>query len=141
MKIAIGSDHAGWQAKEKIKAYLKPLKHSVSDMGTHSEESVDYPDYAYKVARAVAQKKAAFGILVCGSGIGMCIAANKVKGIRAANCYDTLTASLARLHNNANVLCLGARLIPANKIKAIIKMWITTPFEGGRHERRVRKIK
>ncbi|MBI4834369.1 MAG: ribose 5-phosphate isomerase B [Planctomycetes bacterium] len=152
MKIAIGSDHAGWQVKEKIKAYLKTLRKSrrssghrflakVRDFGAYSEESVDYPDYAYKVARAVAQKKFTFGILVCGSGMGMCIAANRIKGVRAANCYDKTTAELSRRHNNANLLCLGARLIPMNKIKAIIKVWIATPFERGRHERRVKKLK
>lgn len=140
MKIALASDHAGWALKEKVKKYLKKLKHSVKDFGTDSETSVDYPDYAEKVATAVADKKARYGILICGSGLGMCIAANKSEGIRAVNCYNRKTAELARRHNDANILCLGARLLNFAQIKRIINIWLATSFEGGRHQRRIDKI-
>jgi ribose 5-phosphate isomerase B len=140
MKIALASDHAGWKTKEEVKKYLGELKHSVKDFGTDSEDSVDYPDFAIKAAKAVKAGKAKYGILICGSGIGMCIAANKIKGIRAANAYSKLTAELSRRHNNANVLCLGARILDMKIIKDIIKVWLETPFEGGRHQRRVDKL-
>ena len=140
MKIALTSDHAGWKTKEVVKKYLKKMKHSVKDFGTDSEDSVDYPDFAFKVAKAVKAGKVKYGILICGSGIGMCIAANKIKGIRAANCYDKLTAEFSRRHNDANVLCLGARMLDINTIKGIIKVWLETSFEGGRHQRRVDKM-
>lgn len=140
MKIAIASDHAGWRVKEKIKKYLVKLKHRIKDFGTNTEGSVDYPDFGIKVARAVAGGKFRFGILICGSGLGMCIVANKVKGIRAVNCYDKTTAELSRRHNDANILCLGARLLDMKQIKGIIKVWLSTPFEGGRHQKRIDKI-
>lgn len=140
MKIAIGSDHAGWPVKEKVKRYLKTLRHSVIDFGTDCEVSVDYPDYAKKVSQVVARGKARYGILLCRSGLGMCIAANKIKGIRAVNCYDRQTAELARRHNDANILCLGARLLNFAQIKGIINIWLATSFEVGRHQRRIDKI-
>lgn len=140
IKIALGSDHAGWKVKEKAKSYLKP-KYAVKDFGTDSEESVDYSDFGVKVARAVASGKFQYGILICGSGLGMCIVANKIKGVRAANCYDKTTAELARRHNDANILCLGARLLDIREIKSIIKIFLSAPFEEGRHQRRVDKIK
>ena len=140
MKIAIASDHAGWQVKERVKKYLVTLKHSIKDFGTDSENPVDYPDFGVAVARAVASGKFRCGILICGSGLGMCIVANKVKGIRAVNCYDKTTAELSRRHNDANILCIGARLLDMKQIKGIIKVWLNTSFEGGRHQRRVDKI-
>jgi ribose 5-phosphate isomerase B len=140
MRIAIASDHAGFELKEKLKEYLKELGYEYEDFGTHSEESVDYPDYALKVAEYVAEGKCERGILVCGSGIGMSMAANKVPGIRAALCYDTETARLSREHNDANILTLGARLIDEKTAREIVKVWLTTEFAGERHSRRVKKI-
>ena len=140
MRIAIASDHAGFELKERLKEYLQELGHECKDFGTHSNESVDYPDYALKVAESVAKSECERGILVCGSGIGMSITANKVPGIRAALCYDKKTAKLSREHNNANVLSLGARLIDEKTTREIIQVWLTTDFAGGRHLRRVNKI-
>lgn len=137
--IIIGSDHAGFLVKEKIKAFLKKANIKLLDIGTFSEERVDYPDYAKKLALVV-KKKSLFGILVCGSGIGVSIAANRIKKIRAAVCYNKKSASLARKHNNANVLCLGARLIDFKNIKTIVNSFISTKFEKGRHLNRVRKL-
>ncbi len=137
--IIIGSDHAGFLVKEKIKAFLKKANIKLLDIGTFSEERVDYPDYAKKLALVV-KKKSLFGILVCGSGIGVSIAANRIKKIRAAVCYNKKSASLARKHNNANVLCLGARLIDFKNIKLIVNSFISTKFEKGRHLNRVRKL-
>ncbi len=137
--IIIGSDHAGFLVKEKIKAFLKKANIKLLDVGTFSEERVDYPDYAKKLALVV-KKKSLFGILVCGSGIGVSIAANRIKKIRAAVCYNKKSASLARKHNNANVLCLGARLIDFKNIKLIVNSFISTKFEKGRHLNRVRKL-
>lgn len=140
-KIAIGSDHAGFSTKQKVIKYLKMSGHTPADFGPDSEDSVDYPDYAKKVALGVSKNKYKFGILICGSGIGMCMAANKVKNIRAANNYNKETAEMSRCHNDANVLCLGARMLTMSRIKTIIKTFLTTDFEGGRHQRRVKKIK
>lgn len=140
MKISIGSDHAGFELKEEIKKYLC-CEHDVFDVGTNSTESVDYPDFAKKVCDLILKGDAEIGILICGTGIGMSIAANKFKGIYAALCYDTNTASLARRHNNANVLCLGGRTTKVETAIEIVKTFISSNFEGGRHERRINKIK
>ena len=137
--IIIASDHAGFLVKEKVKIFLNKSKIKSLDLGTFTEERVDYPDYAQKLALSV-KKKSSFGILICGSGIGVSIAANRFKEIRAAVCYNQLSASLARKHNNANVLCLGARLINFNNTKKIINTFISTKFEGGRHTTRVKKL-
>jgi ribose 5-phosphate isomerase B len=141
MKIAIGSDHAGFELKEKIKKYLDELGYKYKDFGTDSNESVDYPDYASKVAEGVAKKEYDRGILICGSGIGMCMTANKIPGIRAALCHNIETAKLSREHNDANVLTFGARMIDENTAKDIVKVWLKTEFLGDRHLRRINKIK
>jgi len=141
MKIAIASDHAGFEMKEIIKPFLKNLKHVVKDFGTEDTKPVDYPDFALKVANAVAKKQYERGILFCGTGLGMSIAANKVNGIRAVLCYDTETARLSREHNDANILTIGARVIDVENVKEIIKVWLKTDFLGGRHLRRVEKIR
>jgi len=141
MKIAIGSDHAGFKLKEKIKKFLKDLDHEYKDFGTDSEESVDYPDYALRVAECVTKKECDRGILICGSGIGMCISANKVPGIRAALCHNVEMARLSREHNDANVLTMGARLIDEATAKEIVKVWLKTDFLGERHLKRVNKMK
>ena len=140
MKIAIGADHAGFAAKEEIKTVIKALGHAVIDQGTSAETSVDYPDFAEKVARAVVSGEADRGVLICGTGIGMSIAANKVEGIRAAVVSDEKTATLSRQHNDANVFCAGSRITPVVKIAESLKIWLQTPFEGGRHANRVGKI-
>jgi ribose 5-phosphate isomerase B len=140
MKIAIGSDHAGFEVKNIIKSFLAELGHEVKDFGCESSESCDYPDYAYPLAREVAAGNFDFGILICGSGIGMSIVANKVEGIRAANCCSVEMARLARQHNDANVLTFGARLIPIELAKEIVSAFLEESFEGGRHQRRVGKI-
>ena len=140
MKIAIGADHAGFAAKEEIKTVIKALGHAVVDEGTSGEASVDYPDFAEKVARAVVGGEADRGVLICGTGIGMSIAANKVPGIRAAVVSDEKTAALSRQHNDANVFCAGSRITPVVKIAESLKVWLQTPFEGGRHVNRVGKI-
>lgn len=138
--IALGADHAGFKVKEELKAMLRQKGLQVLDVGTTSEESTDYPDYAVKVAQAVSSGKARQGVLVCGTGIGMCMAANKVRGIRAALVTDELTAEMSRKHNDANVFCAGARVLSGEKIRQLLEAWLSTPFEGGRHERRVKKI-
>ncbi|CAN5344720.1 ribose 5-phosphate isomerase B [soil metagenome] len=140
MKIAIGADHAGFEEKNKIKKTLDDIGVEYTDMGTNSTESVDYPDFARKVGEAVADGEYDRGILVCGSGTGMAIAANKVPGIRAAVAWNEEIARLSRQHNNTNVLSLAARFIPDEEQEKIVKAWIETDFEGGRHERRVEKI-
>jgi ribose 5-phosphate isomerase B len=140
MKIAIGSDHRGFDVKRRIVASLKQLGHEVLDMGPESNESVDYPDFAFQVARAVGSGQVERGILICGTGIGMCIAANKVRGVRAAPCHDSITAEMSRRHNNANLLCLSADLLGEELIDRMLKIWLETEFEGGRHARRVDKI-
>ena len=141
MKIAIGCDHAGFELKEKIKILLKELGHDYKDFGTNSGESVDYPDYALKVAECVASKECDRGILICGSGIGMSMSANKVLGVRAALCSNTEMAKLSREHNDANVLTMGARMIDENTAKEIVKVWLKTEFLGERHLRRVNKMR
>lgn len=140
MKIALASDHAGYVEKERLKPLLQDLGLEVDDMGPTSEESVDYPDYAHKVAHEVAEGRADQGLLVCGSGTGMAITANKVAGVRAAVAWSEETARLARQHNDANVLAIGARTTPAGQIPAIVRAWFNTAFEGGRHAGRVEKI-
>ena len=140
MKVVIGSDHRGYAAKEKIKAMLSSKGYEVLDMGTDSPASCDYPDMAYPTCKAVTSGKAELGILLCGTGIGMSISANKVHGIRAACCHDELTAEMARRHNNANVLCLPADLIGEELTRRIVDVYLNTAFEGGRHERRIKRI-
>lgn len=140
MKIAIGADHAGFDEKEKVKAMLDKIGVEYKDMGTDSTASVDYPDFARKVGEAVADGEFDRGILVCGSGTGMAIAANKVPGIRAAVAWNEEIARLSREHNDANVLALAARFIPGEEQDKIVRAWLTTDFAGGRHERRVEKI-
>lgn len=140
MRIAIGSDHAGYHLKTEIANLLKELRCEVIDFGTQSEDSVDYPDFALKVSESVRKGESSLGILICGTGLGMAIAANKVPGIRAVTCTDTFSAHLARAHNNANVLCLGARITGVELAKEIVKAWLEASFQGGRHERRVAKI-
>ena len=133
MKIAIGSDHAGFELKAGLSRYLESLGHDVCDYGTSDTASVDYPDFAAAVAGSVACGEAERGILICGTGIGMSMAANKIPGIRAALCNDLYTARMSRLHNDANVLCMGSRVIGAGLAREIVDTWITTPFEGARH--------
>ncbi|MFH0775239.1 MAG: ribose 5-phosphate isomerase B [bacterium] len=140
MKIAIGSDHAGFSLKENIKLYLAEEGYEVEDFGTDNPSSCDYPDYAKKVADATASGSSKFGILICGTGIGMSIVANKTRGVRAALCYCEETAKLARGHNDANVLCLAARFLPEKEAEKIVSAFLFTPFEEGRHKRRVDKI-
>jgi len=140
MKIAIGSDHAGYALKKTVHSWLDTHGYEVDDMGPWSEESVDYPDYARKVAEAVAEGGADQGVLLCGSGIGVSVVANKVKGIRAALAFNPEIASLARQHNNANVLCFPARYSDSETIEKSLENWFNAEFEGGRHERRVLKI-
>lgn len=140
MKIALGADHAGYELKDQIKQHLQSKGIEVQDEGTSSPESVDYPDFAAKVALDVQRRRAELGILVCGSGIGMAIAANKVAGIRAANVSSEYEAQMSREHNNANVLALGARIVKPEVALGIVDKWLATGFAGGRHERRVEKI-
>ena len=140
MKFAIGSDHRGFQAKEYVKRFLSQMGHDVLDCGTHSDASTDYPDYAVPVCAAIQTGKAERGVLLCGSGIGMCMTANKMRGIRAALCHDELTAEMSRRHNDANVLCLAGDLLGDELIRRIVEVWVRTAFEGGRHERRVKKM-
>jgi ribose 5-phosphate isomerase B len=140
MKIAIGSDHRGYDAKRRIIALLQQLGHEVQDVGPFGNESVDYPDFALQVASAVGEQRVERGILICGTGIGMCIAANKVRGVRAAPCHDSITAEMSRRHNNANVLCLSADLLGDELMNRMVRIWLETDFEGGRHARRVDKI-
>jgi ribose 5-phosphate isomerase B len=140
MKIALGADHAGVQAKQQLGEALRRAGHEVSDLGTQGEASVDYPDFAQAVARAVAEGRAERGVLVCGTGIGMCISANKVEGIRAAKVNDVYEAKMARQHNDANVICFGARVIDPSVMDESVRVFLETPFEGGRHARRVEKM-
>ena len=139
-KICISSDHAGYKIKEYIKTLLYKKKISLIDLGPHNDKSVDYPDYAKKVAKRIKGKKSDFGILVCGSGTGMAISANKIRGVRAAVCYNKTSTYLCRSHNNANILCIGARLTKKNSIGKIVSVFLKTKFEGGRHQRRIKKI-
>ena len=139
-RIAIGSDHAGFLVKENIRKYLEAAGYAVDDQGTTSEESVDYPDYGKAVGERVASKHADLGIAVCGSGIGISIAANKVPGIRAALAHDVMTARLAREHNDANVLALGGRIVTAEAAVEMVQAFLATVYLGGRHQRRLDKI-
>lgn len=140
MKIAIGSDHAAYEFKEQIKEYILNKGHQVSDFGTHSIERVDYCDYGFAVGEAVAKGEFDCGILCCGTGVGISIAANKVKGIRCIVCSEPYSAKLSREHNNTNVLSLGGRVIGIELAKMIIDEWLNTPFEGARHAGRIEKI-
>jgi len=139
-KICISSDHAGYVLKEKIKDYLISKSISVIDLGPHSESPVDYPDYAKKVAIRLSLKKSDAGILVCGSGTGMAITANKFKGIRAAQCYSKLSTILSRQHNNSNIICLGSRMIKYKEAFKYVTYFLNTKFESGRHQKRISKI-
>jgi ribose 5-phosphate isomerase B len=139
-RIAIGADHAGYHAKEVIKRYLLEQGYPVEDLGTWSDESVDYPDYAKKVAERVARGEDQLGVLVCGTGIGMAIAANKVEGIRAAVAHDAMTARVAREHNDANVLTVGGRVVNDAQAVEIAKEFLNARFAGGRHQRRIDEI-
>ena len=140
MKISIGSDHRGFETKRRLIASLQEKGHEVADLGTATGDSVDYTDYAYEVAKRVQAGEAERGILICGTSIGMCIAANKVRGVRAASCQDAITAEMSRRHNDANVICLSADLLGEELMDQMVRIWLETPFEGGRHARRVEKI-
>lgn len=140
MKVALSSDHRGFSAKEDIKTFLQAADHVVSDFGCNSPASCDYPDMGLAGAQSVASGETDRGILLCGTGIGMSITANKVGGIRAALCHDELTAELSRRHNDANVLCLPADLIGLELMRRVVDVWLRTDYEGGRHDRRLAKI-
>ena len=140
MKYYVGSDHAGYAVKGLVVEMLLSRGYEVEDLGTHSPDRVDYPDYAEKVARAVVADPGSRGVLICGTGIGMSIAANKIDGIRAAHCHDWYTAKMARAHNDANILCFGERVSGPGVIESMIDVFTTTEFEGGRHAGRVEKI-
>ncbi|KLI33928.1 ribose 5-phosphate isomerase B [Brachyspira hyodysenteriae] len=137
MKIAIGCDHSAVELKKEIIKYLEELGHNVTDFGTHTTESVDYPIYGKKVAEEVASGRYEGGVLICGTGIGISLAANKVKGIRAAVCSEPYSAKLSKLHNNSNIIAFGARVVGVDLAKMIVKEWLDSEFEGGRHARRV----
>jgi ribose 5-phosphate isomerase B len=141
MKIAVGSDHRGFEAKQQIKAIIAELGHECIDFGTNDSNPVDYPDPAYLAAMAVSKKQVDRAILVCATGIGMSIAANKVGGIRAALCHDELSTQISRDHNDANILCLSGDQVGEVLLRKMVEVWLNTEFSGGRHERRVRKIK
>ena len=140
MKIAIASDHRGFQMKSRLQQTIEGLGFEVDDLGPESGDSVDYPDYAARVAASVASGEHDRGILICGTGIGMCIAANKFPGVRAAPCHDTVTAEYSRLHNDANVLCLSANQLSDQLAEQVVQIWLSTEFEEGRHARRLEKI-
>lgn len=140
MKIAVASDHRGYIVKEKIIRMINGMGHEAFDYGPGNAESVDYPEFASKVAKAISHKEIDRGILICGSGIGMCIVANKYDGVRAAPCHDDLTAEMSRLHNDANVLCLSADLLGDRLVNRMVEIWLSTEFEGGRHARRLDRI-
>lgn len=141
MRIAIAGDHRGFELKKRLISLLEKQGHTVQDMGCLTQESCDYPDLAFLVGEAVGQDRADRGILICGTGIGMCMAANKVKGVRAANCHDLITAELCRRHNDANVLCLSGDLLGEDLVSRLVRTWLTTEFEtNSRHSRRVDKI-
>ena len=139
-KIIIASDHAGYSLKEYIKKFLLKKKYTFDDIGTKSNDSVDYPDYAHKLSRIINKKKNTAGILICGSGQGMIMAANKHKNIRAALCYNIKSTKLSRLHNDANIITLGSRLVSKKNAINYINVFLNTKFEGGRHQKRIRKI-
>ena len=137
MRIALGNDHAAWEEKFAVLAQLEDAGHTVTNLGADTSESTDYPERAAQVARFVASGDADLGIIVCGSGIGVSIAANKINGVRAALCHSVETARLARQHNDANIICLGARVLPLDVLSGAVEAFLTTEFEGGRHARRV----
>lgn len=139
-RIALGSDHAGFPLKEELEQALRRRGHEVIDLGTHDESSADYPDYAHSVAREVLEGSSSVGVLVCGTGVGMSMAANRHPGIRAVVCSETFSARMARAHNNANVLCVGARVVGVGLAQDILDAFLESEFEGGRHERRVAKM-
>lgn len=141
MRVAIGADHAGYKLKEFLKKRLQDCGYSIVDVGTFSENSVDYPDYAYEVSNLIVNGKADFGVLVCGTGLGMSIAANKVKGIRAAACSNIFEAIMSRRHNDANVICIGSRVVGDEHAFLMVKIFLEETFEGGRHRKRIEKIK
>ncbi len=141
MKIVVGNDHRGFEAKGQIKAVLAQLGHECIDVGSSDSNPVDYPDPAYLAAMTVSKKEADRAILVCGTGIGMSITANKIKGIRAALCHDELSAQISRHHNDANVLCISGDLVGEVLLRKIVEVWLDTEFNGGRHQRRINKIK
>jgi len=140
MKIIIGCDHAGWELKEILVPYLKNLHHEVEDIGTYSSDAVDYPHYAARVARAVAAGESDRGILVCGSGLGMCMVANRIPGARAVHVTGSYAAKMSRRHNDSNILCLGGRFLGRDLAIDIVDVWLNEAFEGGRHQRRVELI-
>jgi len=140
LRIAVGSDHRGFTVRAKLIDLLRKLGHEVDDVGAFSSDAVDYPDIAALVAEKISHQEADRGILICGTGLGMCIAANKFAGVRAAPCHDDLTAEMSRRHNDANVLCLSADLLGERILDRMIETWLGTPFEGGRHARRLEKI-
>jgi ribose 5-phosphate isomerase B len=140
MKIAIASDHRGFQMKCRLLQTIRSLGFELDDMGPESGDSVDYPDYAARVAASVAAEEHDRGILICGTGIGMCITANKFPGARAAPCHDTVTAEYSRLHNDANIICLSANQLSDQLAEQVVQIWLTTDFEKGRHARRLQKI-
>lgn len=140
MKVFLGSDHAGFALKEVLEEALIELGHEAEDLGTYSSESVDYPDFGHRVAEAVLMNRGSLGVLVCGSGIGISMAANKHPGIRAALCHEPWSAEMARRHNDANILCMGERVIGQGLARAVLEAFLAAEFEGGRHARRVGKI-
>jgi ribose 5-phosphate isomerase B len=140
MKIAIGSDHRGFEAKQLIKSIITQMGHECIDVGTNNTNPVDYPDMAYLAATAVSKKEVDRAILICATGLGMSIAANKIKGIRAALCHDELSAQISRDHNDANVLCLSGDQVGEVLLRKIVEAWLSTKFSGGRHQRRVNKV-
>ena len=140
MRIALGADHRGFALREKVLELLRQLGHEVLDVGTFSPEPTDYPDIAAAVCEKVSRGEAERGILVCGTGLGMCIAANKFRGVRAAPCHDDVTAELSRRHNDLNVLCLSSDVLGERLVDRLVEIWLNTDFEGGRHARRIRKI-
>lgn len=140
MKIGMGSDHGGYELEEFIKEYLETEKHEVVDYGTYSTESVDYPDYGEKVAKAVVEEEIEAGIIICGTGLGISMAANKVDGIRAAVVSEEYSARMAKVHNNANILAMGGRVVGKDLAKSIVDAYLNAEFEGGRHQKRIDKI-
>ena len=140
MKISIGSDHAGYEVKQKISSFLLNKGYSVNDVGCYSNDSVDYPEFGHNVGRDIISGASDRGVVVCGSGIGISIAANKIKGIRAALCFTEEHAKMSRLHNDSNILAIGARMTGGDDILNIVEVWLNTDFEGGRHQMRIEKI-
>lgn len=138
--ILVASDHAAFELKQRLVAFLREMRHEVDDLGVDGTDSVDYPDFAHRLADGVERGDGVQGILICGTGLGMSMAANRHAGIRAALCHDAYTAEMARRHNDANVLCLGARVLGIGVAEQIVRVFLSTPFEGGRHQRRVDKI-